>query len=240
VILLAGQFQLTLAQKKEKRAVVPEKITIPDTLDMEAGYQPELVNKDSIVYPFFSSAAVLYDYGKLIGLALDTESKYELGVQFEFKNRLIFIGEFGMATLEPNGAYQNGSYISKGNYFRVGLGWKIDMNPKNNFYFSLRYASASFEDSGEINITSTSGLYDRYVEVFRRNDLAATWYEFVLSSEMKAWKGLYLGFHFRLRIMDKYDLQSPLDVYSIPGYGRTFDATIPALNLYVKYAFDQF
>ncbi|MEO9967750.1 MAG: DUF6048 family protein [Reichenbachiella sp.] len=190
--------------------------------------------------PILSAFAIGVDYGKLAGQFLDSESKFELGGQLEFKNRIIFVSEFGLATLTSNGAYQNTNYTSDGNYFRFGLGYKIDMSAKNNIYFSLRYARASFSDRGVIDITSSSGIYNDLEEPFSRDGLSAQWYEVVVSSETRLWKGLYAGFHVRLRIMDKYDEQQPLDVYTIPGYGRSFDRTIPALNLYIKYAIERF
>ncbi|UXX78026.1 DUF6048 family protein [Reichenbachiella carrageenanivorans] len=190
--------------------------------------------------PLFSSVAVSLDYGKLFGQFLKTESKFEFGGQLEFRNKLILVGEYGFATLNPNGAYQNTDYQSEGNYFRVGLGYKIDMSAKNNIYFSARYARAAYSDKGTIDIASASGIYDDLMESFYRRDLSAQWFEVAMSSEARLWKGLYAGFHLRLRIMDKYDEQEPLDVYSIPGYGRTFDRSIPALNLYLKYALERF
>lgn len=194
----------------------------------------------SLSMPFLSSIAVSVDYGKLAAQFLNTESKYEFGGQVEFKDRIVLIGEYGFSTLTPNGAYQNTEYTSEGNYFRVGLGYKIDFTAKNNLYFSARYARSSFKDKGTLDVTSASGLYDDLLQPFVRDDLTAQWFEIVMSSEAKLWKGLYAGFHLRLRIMDKYDEQEPLDVYTIPGYGRTFDKSIPAVNLYLKYALQRF
>lgn len=190
--------------------------------------------------PFLSAGAVSIDYGKLFGQFLDSESKLEAGGQVEFKGRYVVIGEFGHAQLTPNGAYQHTDYQSEGSYFRIGLGYKIDITPKNNLYFSARYARASFSDQGVINITSASGIFADIEDPFDRTGLSAQWYEAVMSSEARLWKGLSAGFHLRLKIMDKYDKQEPLDVYSVPGYGRTFDRSIPALNLYLKYAFERF
>ena len=209
-------------------------------LSLKGFGQDSLSVSTEIDKPFLSSIAVTVDYGKLMGQILNTESKYEFGGQLELKDRLILLGEYGFATLTPNGAYQNTDYESKGNYFRVGLGYKISFTAKNNIYFSARYARADFKDQGTIDITSASGLYDDLNDPFRRENLTANWYELVMSSEARLWKSLYAGFHFRFRIMDIYDKQAPLDVYTIPGYGRTFDKTIPALNLYIKYALERF
>ncbi|MEP2024428.1 MAG: DUF6048 family protein [Reichenbachiella sp.] len=196
--------------------------------------------ESSVPMPFLSTVAISVDYGKLFGQLLDSESKFEFGGQVELKDRFVLIGEYGFSTLNPNGAYQNTDYQSEGNYFRVGLGYKIDFTPKNNLYFSALYANSSFEDKGTLDITSASGIYSDLTEPFVRKDLSAQWFEVVMSSEAKLWKGLYAGFHLRLRIMGKYDEQEPLDVYTIPGYGRTFDQSIPALNLYIKYALARF
>ena len=201
------------------------------------------VGQDSLLVetkPTLSSIALSVDYGKLFGQFLNTESKYEFGGQVEFKDRFVFVGEYGFSTLTPNGAYQNTDYQSEGSYFRLGLGYKIPFDSKHNFYFSARYARADFSDQGAIDITSATGIFVDLHEPFKRDVLSAQWYEVVMSSEARLWKSLYAGFHLRLRIMDKYDKQEPLDVYSIPGYGRTFDRSIPALNLYMKYALERF
>ncbi|SHJ66944.1 hypothetical protein SAMN04488028_101849 [Reichenbachiella agariperforans] len=196
---------------------------------------------DSTRMPVLSSASILVDYGKLAtGLFMESETKYEGGVQLEFWNKLVLIGEYGMARLEPRGAYVNANYVSEGSYYRVGLGYKIDMNPKNNFVFSVRYGNSTYSDSGEAVIESASGLYDPFVLPFERQEVSAFWTEIVMSSERRIWKGLYTGFHVRLRVMVDYDDQAPLDVFSIPGYGRTFDKSVPAFNLYIKYSLERF
>jgi hypothetical protein len=210
-----------------------------NVMEQEEELVADSVAEQVEVLPLFSSAAIVFDYGKLVGLALDTETKYEIGAQVDIKDKLLLIGEFGIATLTPNGAYVNTNYISEGSYFRVGLGYKINMNAKNNILFSLRYAKSTYSDKGTIDIKSSTGIFDTYNEPFEREEISAYWYEAVLSSETRLWKGLYAGFHIRLRVMGDYDKQLPLDVFSIPGYGRTFDKTIPAFNLYIKYALER-
>ncbi len=200
----------------------------------------EKTPSDSLSYPMLSSVSVLYDYGKLAGMLLETESKQEVGAQIEFKNKIVLVGEYGLAVLEPNGAYQNAEYVSSGYYYRVGAGYKISMKAKNNFIFTFRYGQSFYSDEGNISIHSPTGIYDSFVEPFDREETKADWFEVVMSSETRMWKGLFLGFHLRLRIMNDYVEREPLDVYSIPGYGRTIDKTIPALNLYVRYAIEWF
>ena len=200
----------------------------------------EQASLDSITYPFFSSVSILYDYGKLAAMFLETESKQEVGVQLDFKNKFVIVGEYGLAQLEPNGAYQNAAYVSSGYYYRVGLGYKVSMKSKNNFVFTFRYGQSFYSDEGTVAIESPSRIYDDFTSPFEREKTKADWFELVVSSETRMWKGLYLGFHLRIRVMNKYEEREPLDVYSIPGYGRTIDKSIPALNLYVKYAIEWF
>ena len=205
-------------------------------------YDNSYIAPQKATMPFFSSASILFDYGKLVGLALDTESKYEGGVQLEFWNRLCLVGDLGKAELTPTQIYKNGNYLSEGTYYRLGIGYKHDMNPKNNLAFTFRYAQANYQDKADILIVSESGLYNDYSDAFERQDLSAFWYELVLSTEKRFWKGLYAGVHLRLRVMGEYDRTAPevFDTYVIPGYGRSFDKTIPAINLYLKYAFERF
>jgi len=44
-----------------------------------------------------------------------------------------------------------------------------------------------------------------------------------------------LGWKFRLRFLMDFQNREEPRIYSIPGYGRTFDQVVPALNFYVKY-----
>ncbi|MGL1886983.1 MAG: DUF6048 family protein [Reichenbachiella sp.] len=204
----------------------------------------EVVDQEDAVIermPVLSAIGVTVDYGKLVsGLILSTEAKYEGGIQFEFYNKLYLVGEFGYAVLEPNGAYVNAAYISEGSYWRAGLGYKLDMGPKFNFYVSARYGQSEYHDKGEITIVSKSGIYDTFIEPFDRDHQKAHWYEVMISSERRMWKGLYAGFHLRFRVMGNYKEQVPLDVFSIPGYGRTYDDMVPAFNLYIKYSLEFF
>lgn len=188
-----------------------------------------------VTYPFFSDVSVVLDYGKILSIASDFESKGEIGLELGIKNRFFLSTEYGMSKLTPRKAYANANYESKGNYLRVGLGYRRMVSAKINMGFSFRYASAKFTDGGNIMIQSSSGLFDSVSEIFERKDVSANWYELVFNSESQLKKNLYAGLYFRIRFMDSYDKQTPLDIYTIPGYGRTFDKSVPVINLYLKY-----
>jgi hypothetical protein len=186
---------------------------------------------------FLNHISLVLDYGKVLALATDFESKNELGVELGFANNLFLSTEFGRSEITPSNAYINTNYKSKGNYFRFGFGYNSAMTDKSNIGLTIKYAESKFSDGGTIKIESTSGLFNSTADSFERTNLTARWFEIVLHSESLIRTNLYAGFKFSIRRMFKYDIQSPIDVYTIPGYGRTFDKSTPALNLYIKYRF---
>lgn len=196
--------------------------------------EDSLVNKKNTV---LSHINLVLDYGKLMAIAADFESKSEFGLELGFASKLFVNTEIGFGSITPNDVYINTNYNSKGNYYRIGLGYEGSISNKTNMGFSVKYASGKFSDSGLVKNKSTSGLFDDSIDSFERKNLKADWYEIVLHSESLIMPNLYAGFKFSVRRMLKYDVQSPLDVNNIPGYGRTFDKSTPALNFYIKYRF---
>ncbi|MDP4679895.1 MAG: DUF6048 family protein [Cyclobacteriaceae bacterium] len=195
-----------------------------------------------VLYPLLREFALLLDYGKVLGYLTGFEKKNEIGISLNIKKSFVVMAEVGFSTLNPNDSYINADYEVKGNYFRMGGGVTKKIKAKNNISFSVLYASAKFDDVGIASVSSASGIFDNYEKTFTTQGLSASWYEFVMGSESRIRPKdinekpkLYLGFYFRLRVIGKYDVQQPFDVFTIPGYGRTFDKTVPALNLYLKY-----
>jgi len=202
---------------------------------------------DSIPFKFFSGAELYLDYGKVLTLLTKFESKYEGGINLRFYGRFVLAGEFGYAVLNPLKAYDNAlSYTITGNYFRAGIDYYINLDKKNALYGGLRYGSSHFSDEGEFLLESD--FWEDYGESFGSDNLNADWFEIIFGSETrmnigKSVKeenprgGLFLGWKARLRILWHFENREEPRVYAIPGYGRTFDKSIPALNLYIKYRF---
>jgi len=195
---------------------------------------------------FFSGVEVWIDYGKLLTLPTKFENKYEGGVNLRFFERMIIAGEFGYATIDPLKAYDNALYYTvNGHYYRAGLDYYMELDPKNFYYVGIRYGSSQFEDRGQFLIDSE--FWEDYQDEFGSSDLQATWYELVFGTETILRIGtptskihidkLFLGWKFRFRILAKFENREVPSVYTIPGYGRTFDKTVPALNFYLKYRF---
>ncbi len=173
------------------------------------------------------------DYGKLFTIPSEFETKAEAGFDLIVKGRVQLIGEIGYADLNPQDAIKNGSYNSKGIYYRGGLAYGGEILPKNFLSMGVLYGISNFEDSGTIVIRST--LWEDFDSSFERKNISATWFEFVLITEQHIKKNIALGAKFRLRGFNNLDQDYDPEVLAVPGYGRTFNNTIPAFNLYVKF-----
>lgn len=195
---------------------------------------------------FISGLELAIDYGKLMTLWTQFESKYEAGINVRFFERIVLAGEAGYDELNPLKAYDNAVYYTvRGYYARLGLDYYTSYNPKSFYYGGVRYGMSMFEDEGAFLIDSE--YWEDYEEEFGSTDITASWGEIILGTEtyLKLSKKnpddprskLLLGWKFRLRILMDFENREEPRIYSIPGYGRTFDKSVPAINFYIKYRF---
>lgn len=199
--------------------------------DLES--RSEKQEPDSAVVKPRSGLELSVDYAKLGSFLLDFETKYEVTIGILYKNKIRLTGDWGYGEIKPQRAIKNGQYISEGTYYRAGADWVGSIDLKNNVYAGFRYAKSMFEDQS--TFTTESDLWDDYNGNLVRQNLEADWFEIVIGSENNIWNNLYIGWIFRFRIMNQYTSFEDYDVYTIPGYGRPINNTIPAVNLYVKY-----
>ncbi len=188
---------------------------------------------DTLQIPIIHRIELSFDYSKLVSFALPNEVKAEGGVSIITKPNIGINLEFGYGEKMPEEHYRNADYKVSGLYGRAGLSYHHPFNPGTNFIIGARYGLSNYQDEATFSIESS--LWNPYVDSFKRTDLSARWVEFILGSESKFKGNFYFGFIFRFRALISHDNFSPLEVFSIPGYGRTIDKTIPALNLYIKY-----
>ena len=174
---------------------------------------------------------IAIDYLKLGSFFVDFETKYEAQIAFTISKHYHPVFEYGYGKLNPEDPYENGVYESEGNYWRAGFDYILEINPKNFLLFGGRYGTSKFDDQVVVEVGSS--LFSPYTEF--RTDLSADWFEIVASSETLILKNTFMGFRLRLRILNSFDSPGTIETYAIPGYGRTFDKTIPAFNLYLKY-----
>ena len=191
---------------------------------------------DSVVYSINTGLEIYIDYGKLATLLTDFETKLEVGVSVQLANRLSPNLQVGYGSLQPNSAFENGVYESTGYYGRFGVNYLLPFDNVNSFFLGLKYALSFYEDEGTYEISSD--IFDTYRVSFGEADLTADWFEIILGSEKQLkTKNLVAGGQFALRILNNRSRFNPVDTYAIPGYGRAFDQTVPALNVYLKYKF---
>lgn len=198
------------------------------------------VNPEDTIKRKFLTIGPYIDFGKLLTLPTDFETKYEGGLELRFFERYAIYAEAGSTTTSPKEAYTNGTYESTGTYYRLGAGYVGPFDPQHDIGISFRYGSSSFEESGRIFLESPSGSQEPLVRSIERKNLTAQWWEVVVYSDMQLFKNsklFWFGVNIRLRILQSYDEQEVPDVYSIPGYGRSFDKTIPAANFFLKLKF---
>jgi len=206
--------------------------TIPaDTLESN---ENNIVISDTISRKkFISRLEFSIDYFKLISLAMPTELKYEGSFGLVTKFNIGIILEAGYGEKTPEDYIRNGEYKVYGNYARLGLNYHFPYLPGVFFIIGANYATSRYQDEATFSIESS--LWDDFNGSFERNNLEAQWTEITLGSESKWKSNFYFGFTFRLRVMISQDNFSLVEVYSIPGYGRTFMKSVPAINLYFKY-----
>lgn len=177
------------------------------------------------------------DLLKLGSFALDTETKYEGQLGLSFK-QLTLIIEAGYAYYASALAYKNSSdYEVEGQYYRIGIDYSFNIGLKNQLLLGLRYGlSDDFGHSGTFEVRSE--LWENYttaVPSAQKTGASATWGEAILGSQSNIAKNLYFGWYFRLRKMFERTNYAPIDIYNVPGYGKSIDQSVPALNLFLKY-----
>ncbi len=205
-------------------------------LALTASLQTLAQEQDTSKIVVSSGPQLFVDYGKLLTLASDFESKFEFGVAYQFQNRLQPNFQYGIATIEPDAAIENGTYKAQGSYWRVGLNYIIPLDNLHSLFIGAKYAQSKFDDSGTYMIESE--FWPLLEGEFDRKDHEADWFEFILGSEKKM-KGdhLILGGQTGVRFINTKPTEEFIDIYSIPGYGFITDQSSPFINLYVKYQF---
>lgn len=201
------------------------------------------VKSDSAKIVVKAGPQIYIDYGKLLLRPTEFESKFEVGVAYTFGFRVQPNLQYGMGTVEPNTAIENGEYKSEGTYWKAGINYIIPFDNTNTFYAGVKYGQSKFEDSGGYEIESE--YWPTFTGGFARKNLEADWYELVFGSEKKITDNVLIGGMFGVRfINERSEIEATeissdpiIDIYAIPGYGRTSDKSAPYLNLYVKYRF---
>ncbi len=219
-------------------------LNIVDTVNIESIDSVEIATADTTnnLNENYFHIYISVDYGKLITTAAQFDTRHELNLGVQFAKNLRATADFGYAKLAPPDAIENGTYSSSGNYYRIGLDYMLNIAPKTYLSFGGMYALSNFKDEGTVE--TVSEVWPSLNQSFTRNGFTSTWAELVVTSEAPVlnrdlgfFSNLYWGVKFRLRFLIDRPEPENFDVYAIPGYGRTFNNTVPAANLFIMYKF---
>ncbi len=172
------------------------------------------------------------NYSKFISYLTNFEEKLEAGAGLLLFDHFRVSFNYGTAKIQPKKAFDNAIYTSEGNYFRLGVEYQRILQPGFFLSFGVGYAQSEFDD--HITTILNSNFFEEYV--VDQQGIEANWYSIIMGSEMQLSKNVFLGWKFRLRFLESHDQQFPIDVYTVPGYGRAEDKSIPSVNLYAKYS----
>jgi len=204
-----------------------------DAVKIEKAVSVEKQLEDTVQL-FRSGMYIKIDYGKLLTYAAKFEDKLEGELGVVFLKRVIVNAAYGTSKLDPLKAFKNIEfYTIEGNYMRFGLEYQLSINPRNFLSLGMKYSMSNYSDKGRFLVGSE--FWEDYQEEFGSDNLHADWVELVMNTETTLGKNLYLGTQFSWRYMLHFDTRTDIPVYAIPGYGRHFDKSIPAANLFIRY-----
>jgi len=172
------------------------------------------------------------NYSKFISYLTNFEEKLEAGAGLLLFDHFRVSFNYGTAKIQPKKAFDNAKYKSEGDYFRLGVEYQGKLRPGFFLSVGVGYAKSEFDD--HITTIINSNFFEEYI--MDRQGIKANWYSIIAGSEMELSRNLLLGWKFRMRFLESHDRQFPIDVYTVPGYGRAEDKSIPSINLYAKYS----
>jgi|GEM_PF-4052467 len=185
-----------------------------------------------------------YDYGKSVALLLNDNVRQEAGIDYTFKKHIVLRFEAGNAKLKPKNAILNGTYQSKGSYFRIGPMYKIEPAPSRYLSIGATFGFSFFKDLGQVNILSE--VYPDLNKIIDRSGLSARFVELAVSTEGPISKNargfgrhLYWGATARIKYLVSETSVNELDIYAIPGFGTTRKSSSVAASLFIAYHFHE-
>ncbi|MTI22916.1 hypothetical protein E1176_17925, partial [Fulvivirga sp. RKSG066] len=157
-----------------------------------------------------SGIELAFDYGKLFTLASDFESKYQGSIGYRYKNKVVITFRAGSAKLDPQNAYENGTYSSEGEFGVVSLNYLLPIDATNTLFLGLGYGLSMYKDSYSYSLSSS--IWPTLSDSDRRSDLQADWFELIIGSEKRLKRSnFYLGGLFIVRKLNDYDQLKPIE-----------------------------
>jgi hypothetical protein len=190
---------------------------------------------------------IYWDYGQTLMLWQERFQKYEGGLEWLVFDKVQIFAEAGYTKINPNNLYKNIDYQSEGRFYRLGMGYLAYLDEVNRLGLGVRFAESSFKDEGVIFINSET-INSPGRDDFERSNLQSTWMEIVLNSEKQLrlkkdvpgsyWNKFFsIGIMIRYKMLLDYPSYQPIEVFSIPGYGRLINKRNLGFNLFLKINF---
>lgn len=169
-----------------------------------------------------------------LGLTLFSEKKSGQGFQaiMDF-DQFFLAAEYGTQSTQRGETYR---YTNEGSYFSVGpeINFLKNATNGNALTFGLRYGQASFSD--ELSYAKSGGFFGDIMVTEGNPDLKARWMELTVSLAANVWKGLYLGYTVRYKVLRTVENIGVMAPYDVPGFGLYEDNTGVQFNFYVGWA----
>lgn len=145
-------------------------------------------------------------------------SGWEVNADVDF-GRYYFAADYGSWAREQT--MRNGFYSTDGNYFRLGadVNFLLKDPDRNMVFFGLRYGRSKYLE--EVTYTDSASYFPR-VEATSSNNATAGWMELVGGLKVKVWKGFWMGYTARMKLLPSVGGDKNFESYEIPGYGLTF------------------
>ncbi len=200
---------------------------------------------DSLLIPKRKFQSRIYwDYGQTLMLWQVHSQKHEGGLEWLLFDKMQIFIETGYMNVNSNIIYKNIDYLSEGYFYRLGLGYLGYLDEINRIGLGVRFAQSKFKDEGVIYINSET-INSPMRDNFKRSELGATWIEIVLNSEKQLKlrkevpkshlnKLFSIGIMIRYKILLDYPVYQPIEVFSVPGYGRLLNKRTLGFNLFLK------
>lgn len=198
--------------------------------------QPQALTMDKIQKPprDFKPSMVKLSYDLIpLGTGLFTDTKQGQGFQAAIDfDKYFFDVEFGTQQTHRGDSYK---YTNQGHYFSFGP--EVNLMQKdhdgNSLTFGLRYGHAGFHDRLVYDLDSTF-FGDFHVNQSNPN-LRANWLELTAGLNAHVYKGFYMGYTVRYKVLRKVKGMGEMAPYDVPGFGLYEDNTGVQFNFYISW-----
>ncbi len=165
--------------------------------------------------------------------AARTGQGFQASIDFD---QFFFTAEYGT---EQTSRGETFDYESEGTYF--SLGPEVNFLKKNKdghgIVFGLRYGHSSFND--QLSFTRDSTFFGGSGPQSLTNgnpNMKANWMELTLGLTAKVWKGLYMGYTVRYKVLRQVKGIGDMAPYDVTGFGLYEDNTGVRFNYYLGWA----